>query len=45
MSYSLFFLLSIILINYSFCDLVGCKYKTSSAQTKDNADVTDDNYL
>ena len=45
MSYSLFFLLSIILINYSFCDLVGCKYKTSSAQTKDNADITDDNYL
>ncbi len=45
MSYSLFFLLSIILINYSFCDLVGCKYKTSSAQTKDNADITDGNYL
>ena len=45
MSYSLFFLLSIILIDYSFCDLVGCKYKTSSAQTKDNADITDDNYL
>ena len=45
MSYSLFFLLSIILFNYSFCDLVGCKYKTSSAQTKDNADITDGNYL
>ena len=43
--YSLFFIISTILFNASFCDYIGCQYRKEASQDSDTAPYTDDKYL
>ena len=45
MSFILFIILNLALIQFSFSEAVGCQYKSEASQTSSNAPRTDDKYL
>ena len=45
MSFILFIILNLALIQFSFSALTGCQYKSEASQTSSNAPRTDDKYL